>query len=214
MEIELTALLIRGAERLLILLSGLCALIMGWSLLRSGIMAMQGAEFSGAGFSLKATKASPGIFFSLFGCVILSMGMAKNLELISKEELGKGAKPSGTSDVTNPSIANDTISKTKKMSLFGASEGEDAFIALMQSISTLESQAAYLGADKSASQKSAISNAIINISSWKFRALEERFGQSFYDFRTLPKNWKETVTDKDLFAKYSLIEQSMGFLNQ
>ena len=65
--------LIRGAERIIIVLIGGASIWMGWRLFAAlGADASQSAEFGGASLTIKLQKVGPGIFFALFGSLLIA----------------------------------------------------------------------------------------------------------------------------------------------
>ncbi len=91
---------------------------MGYNLFKNGINTMQSAEFSAASFAFKASKASPGIFFAAFGCILLSLCITENLSITNKTSPDKSL--------------TETVVFNSKMEL-------NSKVEMMQSISTLES---------------------------------------------------------------------------
>ena len=81
MSFETTLLMFRGIERLLIVIFAGGSLILGWNLFKSGINLNQSAEFEKGNFKLKMLKVGPGIFFALFGCIILSISLHQPFEI-------------------------------------------------------------------------------------------------------------------------------------
>ena len=65
--------LIRGAERIIIVLIGGASIWMGWRLFAAlGGDASQSAEFGGASLTIKLQKVGPGVFFALFGSLLIA----------------------------------------------------------------------------------------------------------------------------------------------
>ena len=103
MEDTLSFIISRTLERLLIVLFGGASLWMGWQLfLRLQTEQVQQAELSYKDISVKLQRVGPGIFFALFGSVLLGW-MTYNLPSIKKDD-GKGAssevKMMGSADRT------------------------------------------------------------------------------------------------------------------
>ena len=71
MEVLNQIILIRGIERILIIILSGVSMILGWSLFKLGIFTEQSGEIKTKGFLIKLSKVGPGIFFALFGCLIL-----------------------------------------------------------------------------------------------------------------------------------------------
>src|SRR5258708_3248791 len=81
MDTELALALGRVFERLLVCLFAGAAIIAGYHLFRVGIVDPQAADLRSQSFSLKLQKCGPGIFFALFGTVILSMCLSESLKI-------------------------------------------------------------------------------------------------------------------------------------
>lgn len=71
MEPDLILSFFRGGERLLIVFFGGLSLYLGWSLFKNGVNTEQRAEFKNGNFSVTLQKVGPGVFFALFGAIIL-----------------------------------------------------------------------------------------------------------------------------------------------
>lgn len=84
--------LLRFIERIIIVFFSGISIILGWHLFKIGIVSPQSGVVSGYGFRFVLQKAGPGVFFSLFGCIVMSIALVNGLE---KEEMveennGKG----------------------------------------------------------------------------------------------------------------------------
>lgn len=79
---------IRGIERLIIVLFAGSSIFLGWNLFRVGVVEPQSASFSGQGYKFTLQKAGPGIFFTLFGSVVLSIALINGLTLTNKKKDG------------------------------------------------------------------------------------------------------------------------------
>ena len=71
---------LRMVERLIITLSGCMGLFLGYRLLKGGILNIADAEWQGLGLKLKLSKASPGIFFCMFGTFILVTSLSHEVQ--------------------------------------------------------------------------------------------------------------------------------------
>ena len=92
MNSELIAVTARHAERLLIVLAGAASIYLGYrmflSIPRSRTVAETGEgklELPG-GVSIYVTRVGPGVFFALFGAVILGLGLYHGLSLEVREQ--------------------------------------------------------------------------------------------------------------------------------
>lgn len=97
MEVEI----IRAFERLLIVAFGGTSIILGWHLFKIGVVSPQSGIFSGKGFKFSLQKVGPGIFFSLFGTVVLSISLMHGLKTITKTQ----DPISGSSTITEVHLA-------------------------------------------------------------------------------------------------------------
>ncbi len=71
---------LRMVERLIITLSGCMGLFLGYRLFKGGILNIADAEWQGLGLKLKLSKASPGIFFCIFGTFILVTSLSHEVQ--------------------------------------------------------------------------------------------------------------------------------------
>lgn len=112
-DITVVYLVGRIFERLLLASSGLASLAMGWNLFRRGVVGEQHAEFQHASTQLKLLKVGPGVFFGLFGAIILTASIIRPFKIewsqgpsekdASLETTFSGsAGPGGTSDRLKP----------------------------------------------------------------------------------------------------------------
>ncbi len=79
---------IRGIERLVIVIFAGASIFLGWNLFRVGVVDPQSASFSGQGYKFTLQKAGPGIFFALFGSVVLSVALINGLTFTSMNKDG------------------------------------------------------------------------------------------------------------------------------
>lgn len=193
MDTESAVIMFRGTERILVVLSGFFSLWIGWSLFKHGIVGMQKAEFEGGGFSFKASKASPGIFFSLFACVILSVSIANPLTVGDSIDTERGS-------VKDPSRRPSIV-------YFENNEADETETFLM-SINTLETESAKIKALLSEKDALVFGKCIAVQSAWRFGYMEARFGQDFHDYLAAFKNGKDTWQDKArILGKLALFEK-------
>jgi hypothetical protein len=71
----------RGSERLLIIIGGIVAMILGTILFRWGVTGQTDASVAGPSFNLSVKNAAPGTIFMLFGTAILIAGMISPVKL-------------------------------------------------------------------------------------------------------------------------------------
>jgi hypothetical protein len=83
----------RVIERLLICTIGGVSLVLGWNLFRVGVVTQQAAELSAKGWRLNLKRVGPGVFFAVFGAVVLSLSLRSPLNLPLRrfgDDLGQG----------------------------------------------------------------------------------------------------------------------------
>jgi len=71
----------RGIEKILIILSAMICIVLGYKLFRHGINDLQSAEWESSNFSLKLTRVSPGTFFAILGAGVLLWAVYNNTEI-------------------------------------------------------------------------------------------------------------------------------------
>lgn len=81
MDTELLLIISRATERLLIILLAGTSMLSGVYLLKKGVSGISDAEWKTAMFSLKFFKISPGIFFALFGTIVLITSINSRLDI-------------------------------------------------------------------------------------------------------------------------------------
>jgi|TARA_B100000315_G_C14516369_1_gene559357 hypothetical protein len=70
---------IRAIERIVIVIFAGTSIVLGWHLFKIGVVSPQSGTLSGKGFKVSLQKVGPGIFFSLYGSVILSVALIYGL---------------------------------------------------------------------------------------------------------------------------------------
>lgn len=83
----------RVVERLLITLFGGISLAFGWNLFRVGVANEQVAELAKADLKVKLQKVGPGVFFALFGTLVLIAGLLNPLRVSPPATAGESATP-------------------------------------------------------------------------------------------------------------------------
>jgi hypothetical protein len=76
----------RATERLLICLFGGLSLGWGWNLFRIGVVDPQAGELDLKSWRIKFQRVGPGVFFALFGAVILVTGLSRPLTETSRPQ--------------------------------------------------------------------------------------------------------------------------------
>jgi hypothetical protein len=71
----------RVVERLLICMFGGISLVLGWNLFRVGVVTQQTADLAAKGWRLNLKRVGPGVFFALFGTLVLSLSLRSPLTL-------------------------------------------------------------------------------------------------------------------------------------
>jgi hypothetical protein len=92
----------RVIERILVCVFAGASLLCGWNLFRVGVVTEQSAGFSGKGISANLRRVGPGIFFALFGSIVLSLALRAPLD-IGPVPAGQSldAKSAKTSELEN-----------------------------------------------------------------------------------------------------------------
>lgn len=88
MEIEV----IRAFERILIVMFSGISVILGWHLFKIGVVDQQSASLSGKGYKFTLQKVGPGVFFSLFGSVVMSIALINGLTKTTVNDVDGGKK--------------------------------------------------------------------------------------------------------------------------
>jgi len=107
MEIDV----LRALERILIVTFGGISIILGWHLFKIGVVSEANGVFEGKGFKAVLQKAGPGIFFSLFGSIVLLTALVFGLRISGKGTLSLSSlqKPQQHSSISDkePPVAQD-----------------------------------------------------------------------------------------------------------
>jgi hypothetical protein len=82
----------RVIERLLVCVFAGTSLAFGWNLFRVGVVAQQSAELATKDWRVNLKRVGPGVFFALFGSVVLAFALHSPLE-ITVSRLDPGVKP-------------------------------------------------------------------------------------------------------------------------
>lgn len=83
---------IRAFERLLVVAFSGASIILGWHLFKIGVVSPQSGSLSGKGFKITLLKVGPGIFFSLFGSIVLSISLIYGLKTVEISTTQDGVK--------------------------------------------------------------------------------------------------------------------------
>ena len=103
-EYESVAVFFRGAERLLVVLSGALSIWMGWNLFKSKIVPKGDGTVAVGNWKVELKQVGPGIFFAAFGAIILygswvtplmlpDITMSKPPDSASPPSIEDGGKP-------------------------------------------------------------------------------------------------------------------------
>lgn len=80
----------RVVERLLITISGLLTIVMGWNLFRAGVIDAQSFDFAkDKDFSIKVAKIGPGVLFAFFGISIFAINLLHPITIQPSEQVGE-----------------------------------------------------------------------------------------------------------------------------
>jgi hypothetical protein len=81
------------------------SLTYGWNLFRAAVLTEQSAELAARGWRLNLRRVGPGVFFALFGCIILSISLRSPLALPLTASAQNPASTTGSENAK--SLAND-----------------------------------------------------------------------------------------------------------
>ncbi len=97
---------LRAIERIIIVMFAGTSIILGWHLFKIGVVSPQSGTFVGKGFKFSLQKVGPGIFFSLFGTVVLSTALIYGLN--KQTDFGQGVNYSQASN--SPKVKRTNVS--------------------------------------------------------------------------------------------------------
>jgi hypothetical protein len=181
METELLALSFRGLERLLIVAAAMLSLWGGIMLFLKGVTGVSDAEWKTDTFSVKLFRISPGVFFGLFGAVILVYSVSSGITVAETEE--------------GPQIAYHGVAQDNSLELFQARNTFAKFVNdSMPHISAI-----------SESEKQGLIKANRLLQMVQIRQLEAKFGQEFYWYAEMRKN-PEALESDDARERYMEID--------
>lgn len=153
---------LRMAERLLVTMFGGLSIFLGYRLFLSGVLKVSSAEWEGLGLRMKITRASPGLFFAAFGCIILWTSIHGNVQVESiKSEAA----------LTGPSSNIDSPELVTSRSFIGALNTRD----YDRMIASLNLAIVSLSSSESA-------KVIEDLQSLRQLLLRSAFGDSDYEF--------------------------------
>lgn len=146
MSIEELSVLFRGLERLVIVAGAITSLYLGYRLFVSGFDSEQSAEASGRGFTIRLMKVGPGVFFALFGTIVMTSVVLANINVtqLSSEPYGNGKAGSGEVKLSMLGSAErneierllQNVSINKEMFVADNME-KDAFLAVVSQMQRL-----------------------------------------------------------------------------
>jgi|CXWL01.1.fsa_nt_gi hypothetical protein len=90
----------RAIERLLVVLCAGISMVLGWNLFRAHIQRDQVAEFTSQKVSIRLQRVGPGIFFSLFGSLILALSLVQPVSITGPPAPGPEPSASPRTTVT------------------------------------------------------------------------------------------------------------------
>lgn len=132
---------IRGVERLLIVLFGGMAIYLGYRLFAVAAAAEGSLDATAKGWKLSLRRVAPGVFFALFGMVVLALGMTASLNI----NPSKQTSPAGA--VTTAVIYHNVPPVREKQAeaselIFGIFQSEQAIISNGKSVDFTSLQSA------------------------------------------------------------------------
>lgn len=113
----------RGLERLLLVIAGALAIYFGYRLFREKIETVQVGDVKFFGWMVGLKQVGPGVFFALFGAVILSISIAHTLK-IDNEEIKRALPGNVGTNWEDERPPTETIKSSQelKIELFGDSD--------------------------------------------------------------------------------------------
>jgi hypothetical protein len=112
----------RVAERLFVCFCGGLSIMAGYRLFRLGVVDPQSGELSGKGFKVNLQRCGPGVFFALFGTIILSLCLYQSLHLYEKPsndptrpDLGSAVYYLGSGGTVTPFEICNSITTLQRM---------------------------------------------------------------------------------------------------
>lgn len=161
---------IRAIERIIIVIFAGTSIVLGWHLFKIGVVSPQSGDFSGKGFKFSLQKVGPGIFFSLFGAVILSLALINGLKTETIHLSETFNKKRGIKEVRNVYLAN--------------SQQESNIERLSVSINTLEQ---LIDIDSSApyeNHRKAISTSMERLKAFRDTLAFQQFGAKITKYQS------------------------------
>lgn len=150
----------RVVERLLTCLFAGLSLTFGWNLFRVGVLSHQSAALAASGWRVELKRVGPGIFFALFGSVVLAVDLHSTLTF-------------GSNENEQTSAANSVVTAgTRVYAVAGDQTVAKQWVA---SINTILSVAT---ADKfqTNAEKQAIARAAADLTSLRTAVMVNQFG--------------------------------------
>lgn len=115
-SLQSQALLFRGIERLLIVIAASMAMWFGYNLFIKGIDKDQKGQLTGNGWKVKMQSVGPGVFFALFGSVVLIMMSGAQLTFET---------PFGGKQIGDQNGQEEDTPNVASLGFFGGVNGED-----------------------------------------------------------------------------------------
>jgi hypothetical protein len=147
MDSDLVAIAARHLERLLIVIAGGLSIVLGYRMFlaipRAAKDEGEGKLELPGGISVYVTRVGPGVFFALFGAVILGLGLQQGLKLEVREQRPAAGSQAGA-DV--PTVATVTERRYSSLAPAGASgqQGEAERTSALDTVGQLSRLAAAL----------------------------------------------------------------------
>jgi hypothetical protein len=190
----------RVVERLMICAFAGLSLTYGWNLFRVGVLNEQSAEMAAKGWRVNLKRVGPGVFFALFGCVVLAVSLRSPLAL----PLGPG-KESGT-QAGNTEDGKTPVQKNRSQVTY--LEGADEKIT-KQWVASLNTILHVATPDKfsAATEKKVVSRTDDDLETLRNTLVIQKFGASlFRDYNAYHKRVRDdgtpgTQQEQDRFEK-------------
>jgi hypothetical protein len=108
----------RSLERLIVVVFAGVSLVLGWSLFKAHILKDQMAEFTGRGWAIRLQRVGPGVFFSLFGSLILALALFRPLKTSASPQPSSLGSPAPAADIeyyNQPKLAEESAEALKAL---------------------------------------------------------------------------------------------------
>lgn len=169
MEPFTLAVLAVAVERLMVVAAALIAIVLGWSLFTRAITVNQSGNISIGDWKIELKSVGPGVFFSLFGTIILVYVLIKPAQYITTSAAGSG--PAQTFSAMGVGSTSDNVTRS--------------YVRAINTVAQIQTQIAAQPATSAATllptQVSDMTNALNLLEQLRREILVLKFGASLMD---------------------------------